>query len=47
MDFSTSGSKFSDFLLETVSETFVLGGTTREDNVLAKILSLINVGGLN
>jgi hypothetical protein len=46
-DLSTSGSKFGDFLLETISETFVHGGTTREDNVLAKILSDINIGGLD
>jgi hypothetical protein len=44
---STGGSEFGDFLLETVSEAFVHGSTTREDDVLAKILSDINIRGLN
>ena len=43
----TSGSEGGDFVLESVSETFVHGGTTGEDDVLAEILTDIDIGGLN
>ena len=33
--------------LQSVGETSVHGGTTREDNILAKVLSDVDVGSLN
>ena len=44
-DFSTSWGQAHDFALESIGKTFVHGGTTGEDDVLAEIFSNINVGG--
>jgi hypothetical protein len=38
-DLSTAGGKVSDFVLKSVSETLVHGGTSGEDDVLAKVFS--------
>ena len=41
-NFHTGGSQFGDLGLESIGNTFVHGGTTGEDNVLAEILMNIN-----
>ena len=47
LDLSTAGSKVFYFVLKSVSETLVLGGTTGEDDVLAEVFSEIDIGCLN
>ncbi len=44
---STAGSKFFYFVLKSVCETLVHGGTTGEDDVLAEGFSDIDVGAFN
>jgi hypothetical protein len=44
-DLGACGGKGDNFVLESVREAFVHGGATREDNVLTKILSDVDVGG--
>ena len=44
LDFSSSWGEADDFILKSIWKTLIHGGTTGEDNVLAEILSDINIG---
>jgi hypothetical protein len=46
-NFGTWGEELKDFHLKSVGETLVHGGTTGEDNILAEVLTDINVGSNN
>jgi len=46
-DLGTWGEEGLDLVLETVSKTFVHGGTTGEDDVLAKLLADIDLGSVD
>ena len=47
LDLSASWGEANNFILQSVGETLVHGGTTGEDKVLAEFLSDINIGGLD
>ena len=47
LDLGTSWGESNDLVLQSIWETLVHGGTTGEDEVLAELLSDINVGGLD
>jgi hypothetical protein len=44
LDLSASWGETDDFVLQSIWEALVHGGTSRQDHVLAEILSDINVG---
>ena len=47
LDLGTSWGEANDLILQSVWKTLVHGGTSRENKVLAKLLSYIDVGGLD
>ena len=47
LNFCTSWGKANDLVFKSVWKSLVHGGTTREDKVLAEILSDVNVGSLD
>ena len=47
LDLGTSWGEANDLILQSVGETLVHGGTTGEDEVLAELLSDVDVGGLD
>ena len=47
LDLGTSWGEANDLVLQSVGKTLVHGGTTGEDEVLAELLSDIDVGGLD
>ena len=47
LNLSASWGEANDLILQSIWESLVHGGTTGEDDVLAKILSDINIGGLD
>ena len=47
LDLGASWGEANDLILQSVGKTLVHGGTTGEDQVLAELLSDIDVGGLD
>jgi hypothetical protein len=44
-DLGAGGSEGNNFVLKAINNTFVHGSSTREDNVLAELLTDIDIGG--